>query len=207
MNLLTFSAQLLQDGIVEVGKGLGSFDNDLGSLEKQLIDIEKRHKLELPATPPEFNTGAAIWALKVLYRIMQFMVYREFDEETVVRTLQIPFPYDVNPSSVYGVDLFFTHLQDIHTFSKGLSQNDPLVKCIEHHARNWPLSSVGMGISTEGLQTDSIVSSACLKQVYVDRILKSKDFGRLDRPELVECAKISVGELIEHYPEINTMEL
>lgn len=207
MDLLTFSTQLLQKGVVEIDKKLEPFDDNLGSLKKQLVDFEKRYRLELPANPPEFDTDAAIWALKVLYRIMQFMIYREFDEKTVVETLQMPFPYDVNASSAYSVDLFFMHLHDIYKFSKGLSESDPLVKCIEQSARNWPLSSVGMDIPAEGMQTDAIVSSDCLKQVYVDRILKHKDYSRLDRPELIECAKISVGELFESYPEIKNLEL
>ncbi len=207
MHLLAFTTQLFQTGIVEIDKELSPFDDDPDVLEKLLMDFDSKNRLELPGVPPEFNPKAAVCALKVLYRIMQFMIYREFDEKTVIDTLQTSFPFDVNPSSVYSVDMFFIHLNDTYKFSKGLSKNDPLVGCIKKTGMDWPLSSVGMDIPNEELQTDTIVASPCLKQMYIDRILKQKDFDRLNRPELIECAKISVGGLFDDYPEIKNMEL
>ena len=67
--------------------------------------------------------------------------------------------------------------------------------------RRWPLSSVGVA-NLGTVDPPPFVHHDCLLQLYVDRIIASKDRSRMNDPVVREAIRAAIGLYPELAPEI-----
>lgn len=141
---------------------------------------------------PLFHGEAALWAANYLYRSVQLVMLRNLDE-AAVQGLLMPFPGTVSPEAVLSVDLSFRYLPNLLVLAKGLAPEDVLVKRLQETALQWPFSSVGMNV--EGaMELEVIMSNACLRRAYIDRIIEAKDEKRCNNSLVNEYLKEALGD-------------
>ncbi|MCG2612636.1 hypothetical protein LZZ85_00030 [Terrimonas sp. NA20] len=205
MNLIPFLESLLTNGVVELGHELQlPTEAELDSSHELLFHFYKDDKMEVPATAPGYNRDAAIWAARYLYLSTQLIIDRNADEEVIRRVLD-PFPLEITPSVVYSADLMLRNLPSLIGLAKGLAPADPLVRDMNNTAGNWPLSSVGIEVDHISHE-EIILADACLKQLYIDRIILAKDKKRAVRPSVQQSIFETTGAYTkEIWPDIEIL--
>jgi len=164
---------------------------------QQLLAMDERRRLEMAHEAPTFRTEPGLWAARLVYRICQCLVFRQIPAERIAVDLQEPCPGDPGPSQIYSVDLTLCRLPELLTRAAGISSADPLLIQLQRLAWEWPLSSVGIPLEiTEGgpePELTTIQEQPSLRQLYIDRVLATRDPSRLHNPEVAAAVKDALG--------------
>jgi hypothetical protein len=190
MSALLFVDALLENGRVRVSASRAA-PADLGAAVAAL-DHEVRPELAFDG-PPALDVPVAAWALTILYRGCQSLVYRDIDADAVRDALSHPCPAaEPSPSVCYSADLAFRYLPDLLSLARGVARDDPLVTGLTELARQWPLSSVGVkGLGP--VDVSPFVEHPALLQLYVDRIIERGDRSRLTDVRIIEAVRAALG--------------
>jgi hypothetical protein len=192
MQLSQFIEDLVTKGVVTVSPEVTPFDaQDLQQAETALLQHYPNDSLNMPGTPPAFNSEAGVWAANYLYRAIQLTLLRNLDE-AAVRGLLTPFNGEVTPAAVYSADLSLRYLPTVLELAKGLSPNDVLVVLMKQTATDWPYSSVGMELEN-GVDIDAIMNDASLKYSYIDRIIEARDTNRCNNTQVNDLVAEALG--------------
>jgi hypothetical protein len=201
MSIHSFLSALFNDGRVRVDPLVAPTEEDLQQADELLAAFERQYRDELPGTPPPFARPAARQGAWLLYRVCQFLVFRDLDAETMRRELCHEPDAASSPSVHYAVDLTLRFLPDAVRLARGKASGDPLVTELLRLATHWPLSSVGVS-GVGDVTVDAFVEDPCLRRLYVDRIIARQDLSRLcDERVRAEVAGV-VGSHPELAPEI-----
>ena len=216
--LADFVRQLWEAGQVGV---LDAFAREFSSklrddawLQLQLYASEERPALA--GSPPSVSRPSAEWALLQMYRACSFLVHRTHAAEDMHAALGRELPEAASPDVCYSIDLTFRFLPDLHRLAKSVSASDPLVAVLETWGRQWPLSSVGMIFRPSEDTNASIArepapgnfdltgwwADACLRSVYVDRVILQEDVSRLNDPAVADAVRAAIGLHPEVSPKI-----
>jgi hypothetical protein len=196
-----FLTSLTSEGKVAVGSGQPPAIDE-AALEF-LCHCEEVARAELVGEAPPLSLEVAAWASSVLYQACQFVVCRDMGEPAIVAALKSPCPEARTPSADWSTDLVFRYLPDVYRLAQHLSRNDPLVREIRFLAVSWPLSSVGIP-EVSGLDLDPFWEHPGLRQLYLDRILRTSDLGRLGDPRVDAGVRTALGAHPELAPEFAT---
>jgi hypothetical protein len=194
MSALPFVDALLESGRVRVPSSRAA----PADLEAAVAALDHEVRPGLAFEAPALDAAVASWALTILYRGCQSLVYRDIDADAVRDALSQPCPAaEPSPSVCYSADLAFRYLPDLLALARGVAADDPLVTGLTELARRWPLSSVGVK-GLEGPDVSSFVGDPALLQLYVDRIIERADQSRLTDPRVNEAVRTALGG----YPEL-----
>jgi hypothetical protein len=158
-----------------------------------LVEFEAAWRTGLAFDPPDLDIPAAVWGAVMLHRAVQCLVFRDRGPEEVERILSAPGPEPPAPAVVYSVDLALRFLPDVVRLARAAAPADPLVERLLELGREWPLSSVGVA-GVAAVRVESFIDHPCLRALYVDRIVKSEDIGRLDDARVRQAARAALGE-------------
>ena len=194
MELGTFITGLLNDGTVVVPEEIIPFkQEELEEAGKILQELYEFKLADAPANAPSFSAKAALWAASYLYRTIQFILCRDLGEEKIEEHL-IEFEGEKDARAVYSADLMLNYLHDLIRLSKNLSPDDPLVLKLQKTAADWPFSSAGTQIDADA-NFDIILNDPCLKILFADRIILTKD---LIKARILVLQPI-IGEVLGNY--------
>lgn len=155
---------------------------------------------ELPPAPPPLDIEAAYWGATRLYRACQILAIREAPAELVHEALTEPYESGSGPAVDYAVDQTFQYLPSLFRLVERVAAADPLLDDLKRLGADWPLSSVGMpDVAPAPARTElAFLDHPCLRRLYVDRILETKDASRLSD----ETTRASVRAALGAYPEL-----
>jgi hypothetical protein len=188
-----FIQDIFQQGKVVVDGIVSPFtEEDIQRSIQHLHEYYQRQQQELTGTIPDFHAGAAIWAAGFLYRSIQLVMLRDLGEDAV-NGLLTPYDGGVTPETILSVDLSFRYLPNLMGLAKGLAPEDVLVKRLQEAAIRWPFSSVGMKVEGE-MDIDVIMNNACLRRVYIDRIIETRDKKRCNNVQVNEDIQEALGD-------------
>lgn len=172
-------------------------EGDLEQAREVLVEFEASWRLEFPGAAPEFNSEAARWSSKMLYRAAQSMVFRAIGEDELKAGLAEPCPNGEAAGLHYSVDLAFRFLPDFAVLAHGAASDDPLLALMRDFGRSWPLSSVGMkglgGEAVQQLRLAEVLNHPGLRQLYVDRILTKEDLERARERQTNQAIRAAIG--------------
>jgi hypothetical protein len=173
------------------------------ALEALILETDASWRLELAVAPPALLVPVAVWAALRVYRACQFLVYREIEPEVIEKEFTVSSPAEAGSSSAvcYSADLAFRILPELVAQARGLSDDDPLVANLLKLAREWPLSSVGVGDLGE-IDISPFIEDSCLRRLYVDRIIQRSDLSRLRDPRISAEARAALGAYHQLAPEV-----
>jgi hypothetical protein len=183
---------LFTDGRVRVASLADISDTEGEKIDEALVAFEQNYRRGLPGTPPPIFLSAARWAATVFYRICQFTVFRDLDEETISRALATRCPAGDPPSVHYSVDLTFRFLPDAVKLARGASAEDPLLRHLMRLANEWPLSSVGIA-GMEKFEISSWINDPSLRGLYVDRVIAYREVSRINDPLVRQAVEQALG--------------
>lgn len=201
MPMRAFLVALQESGRVVVARPPESPELEIAGAGEVLLEWDAAARSEAAGTPPPFSAPCALWGAQRLYRAAQAFAFRDLGVEFIRGELERPLPQPVTPGAIWSVDLTLRFLPDLLTLARGLAPDDPLVVTLEQLARDWPLASIGvrgLGPIAPGL----LWGDPSLRAAYVDRVLERRDGSRLSAPEVLEAARVAVGEHRELCPEL-----
>jgi hypothetical protein len=190
---VAFIQSLLEAGRVKVPPG----DEPPDGIHEAIADLDRVARSEAAFGPPALSAPAASWALTIVYRAAQALVFREIDADAVRHMLAVPCPLPPSPSVHYSADLSLRYLPDLLALARGIAPDDPLVAGHTALARAWPLSSVGVAGAGE-VDPSAFLNHPSLRQLYVDRIIERSDASRLAHP----AVRAAVLEAVGAYPSL-----
>src|SRR5215217_4409362 len=173
-------------------------DEDAGDVVLFLEAEYDNECLEYPNIPPFFDAAAAVWAAKTIYHAAQLILYRMHKEEALGSLLPA-YQGAITPSAILSADLCLRFVKVLLTHIKRIDPEDAIIPHLEAHLVSWHYSGIGYQMPVEQLQWDTIHSNACLKQLYIDRIIQTKDKQLATLPMLKEEVLASMGHFINHY--------
>ena len=210
MTVARFVESLFKEGRVRVGESVGrdgqlrqSTADDLQETKAILKEFELSYRADLPGDPPAVSDKALLWGAVTTFYASSFLAYRDAGEDAIRLALSVPCAEASSPSVCYAVDLTLRFLPDLFRLARAASPNDPLVSVLRELAHQWPLSSVGIA-GVEPVDLSSFRDNACLLQLYIDRIIATKDRSRLNEPLICDKIRAAIGLHSELAPELSS---
>ncbi|MCF6314400.1 MAG: hypothetical protein L3J39_18270 [Verrucomicrobiales bacterium] len=183
-----------------------SLPSDLAECSAQtqtvLHDLHRREKANAAYEAPDLLLSSAHQGAVLLYRLGQFLVFREIPAESVTNEIQqLSSSILVDgASAIWSIDLCLRHLPAIYRLAANASTNDPLVASIVAVAARFPLSSVGIPLPESPLPSEilKIHQHPTLSAIYIDRIIATASIDRLG--DVVTRRK--VREALGHFSDL-----
>lgn len=201
MHLSSALQDLLEEGRVRLSAADAFSAEDLHRAEDVLRTFERGYRRDMPCTPPAFSMPAVLWAAEMFYRACQCLAFREIDAAEMIDMLSHQLSGETGAAAHYSVDLTFRLLPDLFQRTKAAARDDPLLQQLQSWANAWPLSSVGIN-GVESGSLEPILDNACLRLLYVDRIIARKDIGRLSDSRVRDAVLEAVGLHEELAPQV-----
>jgi hypothetical protein len=199
VDVVAFWNQLHEHGDVVVERDARL---DPAQLAPAIQTIDAQQRLELAGAAPELILPVAVWAVGVIHRACQFLVYRDIDAEVVKKGLSVPSPSAPSAAVCYSADLALSVLPDLHRQARGLAEDDPLTVGLVAIGRAWPLSSVGMpGIGE--VDVAPFIDHPSLRRLYADRMIHARDVSRLADGRAVAAVREAIGGHPELSPALS----
>jgi hypothetical protein len=203
--LRSFLTSLGESGRAQVDRPDAPLEGLAGEANDVLLAFDAVAQEQLAFTTPAFSLEVARWAAELLYRGCQCLIFRELGEDAVRAAFDFPCPQPLSAGTIYSADLVLRYLPDLTTMARALAERDVLVVELKRVAAAWPLSSVGITqIAANQFDADAveiIMGDACLKQLYVDRVIARRDSGRLEHSVVREAVREAIGLYDELWPE------
>ncbi len=176
---------------------------DRPSAVSELEILYRDDTLRLPGPAPAFDADAALWAAATTAFALQCAVVRDIDAGQVEKSFSRPEPMADSAAAVYSVDLTMRLLPGIVSYAKSISRDDPLNVQLKRLCIAWPLSSVGAGeIPTPDIS--SLLNNETIMRLYVDRIIASNDYNRVEHPQVAARVREALGLYPELAPAMQT---
>ena len=193
MSISNFLEDLEKHGRVKVPDGHEPNDVERAAMRSFLLARDREVRMNFPQGAPELNEAACEWAALQLYRACQFLVCRDVSADIIEEILEKDYDeVEIDASIIYSVDLYFVYLKDLIDMAAGISEDDQLVKSLIVLAEKWPFSAVGIDCKQNG-SIETIFADSCLKQVYLERIIKHNDFNCIENQDVLDAVKSSLG--------------
>jgi hypothetical protein len=195
--MLEFVRSLLEEGRVRVGPS----PELPGGIDAAVLELDRASRPHMAFAPPTLLSSAARWALVMLYRGSQALVYREIEPAAVHACLSEPCPMATSADVCYSVDLALRFLPDLINLARGIARQDPLTEGLMVLAKSWPLSSVGVPDLGE-LDPGAFIDHRSLRQLYVDRVIGRADLSRLNDLRTRTAVREALGAFPELAPRV-----
>jgi len=166
----------------------------------------ERESVNYPFLVPEFNGTAALWASKIVYFSAQLLLYREH-KVSALPDLLPNYSGTIDASAVLSADICLRFLPQIRDELKRIDAADAILPILEHHLQQFHFSAVGFDLDKEVIDVTPFFTDACLKQLYLDRIVSRKAYKLAEQPEINVCLLANFGAYKkEFWNELKTID-
>lgn len=145
--------------------------------EKQVLELLENHynreSIGYPNIPPPFEKEAAIWSSKILFYATQLVMYREHSGHSLANFFP-RFNHPKSTAAILTADLSLRYLPSILKYLEQIDIEDELIQILHKILTEWHYSGLLSDMKLEPANLESMMEDNCLKQLYVDRIIKHK---------------------------------
>lgn len=167
----------------------------------------EREAVNYPFLVPVFNSKAALWASKIVYFSAQLLLYRE-NKVSELNNFLPNYSGTIDVSAILSADICLRFLPQIRNELKRIDSEDAILPILEHHLQQFHFSAVGFDLDKETIDVKQIFTDACLKQLYLDRIVSRKAYKLAEQPEINACLLANFGDYKkEFWNELKTIDI
>jgi hypothetical protein len=166
---------VLNNNIFEIG------DAEKKQAQQFLQKEYEREALSFPYVAPPFDASAALYAAITTYQLAQLLLYRQQRPEEVLMLLQ-PYPEKITAGAMLSADLTFRFLPDFFYQFKAIDFEDPVLPFVLTLCEHWHYAAIRMEQDVSNLDFSMVQADACLMQLYIDRIIESKNIALAHLP-------------------------
>lgn len=154
--------------------------------------------LEYPFTAPTYDAAAALWAARTFCFAAQLIIYRKTSGKDLLALLP-SYEGTITAEAMLSADLCLRFLPEILIKAKEIDPEDMIIPILEGHLKQWHYSAIGFPLETEMLDLEVVLGNKCLKQLYVDRIIRNKSKSLAKIPTLTEQVIASMGDYASYF--------
>lgn len=152
----------------------------------------QKESIDYPHKAPSFDSNAALWGAKTLYHSAQLVLYRENKDADLEKIIP-DFSGKITPNSMLSADLCLRFIPEILAQLKLIDVEDKLIEVLEKILEKWHYSGISYEIPIENLDFITILSDACLRQLYLNRIIDCKNIKLATHPALQKHLIANLG--------------
>ncbi|MTH15537.1 hypothetical protein [Flavobacterium sp. LC2016-01] len=153
----------------------------------------EKEVLEYPGIAPNFNSGAALWAARMVYLATQLLLHREHKMKDVKELLSF-YIGAVDASAIISADLCLRFLPQIIAEIRKIDPEDLVIDILEKHLIQFHYSAIGSDLDTENINFDAVAANDCLLQLYIDRIVQRKSIKWAQSDFIKKQLEIGFGD-------------
>lgn len=146
--------------------------------EKEVVeflqDEYEKEKLNYPFQAPPYDASAALWASEIVYFATQLLLNRQ-DTLDKIDNLFPFYNKPVTDSVLLSADLCLRFLPQLIVQLKHMDADDEIIPVLEQILIQFPYSCIGYEIDIETIGLNTVLSNACLSQLFLDRVVEKKD--------------------------------
>ncbi|MES2514465.1 MAG: hypothetical protein V4580_09980 [Bacteroidota bacterium] len=187
-----------QEEVMLYGNIMLISDEDAKHVTAFLKSEYQKEIIDHPFKAPAFDDAAALWAAKTVYISAQLMLYRE-NKGTDLELLLPAFQKEAHASEIMSADLCLRFLPDILVHLKLIDPEDILIPILENFLNSWHYSGVTYPLKTTDMNFSAISANACLQQLYVNRIIQSKNTSLAKLPAFEKHIAAALGLYTTHF--------
>ena len=174
--------------------GVGEIpDAEIGAVADYLERDYERECLDYPGDPPEFDQAAALWSARVVYHAAQLLLNRHHVKQDLGYLLA-PFEGDMTEGAILSADICLRFLPDVVAKARKIDPDDDLILLLEILMGYWPYSNLGLKQIPKEDDLGLISGSACLRQLYADRVIALRVLEATENPMVKAWVITSLGE-------------
>ena len=173
-------------------------EKEKGEVVEFLETEYQKESLNFPYQAPSFDPEAALWSAIAVYRAAQLILYRENKEADLALLLQ-DFSKEMTTSAILSADLCLRFMGDMLEQLKLIDSEDPLIELLENLLSKWHYSAIHYPLEKSSLDFETIKENKCLHQLYVNRIIDSRNMALAKHPACIELVRASLGMFAEEF--------
>ena len=148
--------------------------------------------LNFPYDPPPFEENAAIWAAKTIYLTGQLIVYRQQNEQELIK--QLPeFNQPVTAGSILSADLCLRFLPDLKKILHKFDPDDSIIPILDRILHRFPYTAIGTPLFPNDTELVPITTDPCMLQLYTDRVIARNDLKKALHPLIKPSVQAALG--------------
>ncbi len=157
---------------------------DLMQAGQILAQIHEEEQLDTPKDRINFDTNAALWAARFLYRAVQITLLRGLDEGIIKKELKL-YTGTIDAASICSADLCLRYLFDLVKLTRGLAPGDILLSYLVKIAGQWPYSAIAWAKLPNKEQLFDILKHEGLRLLFLERLIERKAYTEIERLQLI----------------------
>lgn len=141
----------------------------------------EKERLEFLSEQIKYNSEAAVWAAKVLYRSAQLYLIRKDTDKNLDKLIP-PFTSKTDISAILSADLSLRFLPQIISALKDADSEDPLIKMLEKIVTQFHYSAVGSDLEFDKINWEEELQDKTYRKLYLERIVEKKAYKLAEIP-------------------------
>lgn len=152
----------------------------------------QKESIDYPHKAPSFDSNAALWGAKTLYHSAQLVLYRE-NKDADLEQIIPNYSGAITPNAMLSADLCLRFIPGILMQLNLIDAEDKLIDVLEKILEKWHYSGIAHEIPTESVDFTTILSDACVLQLYLNRVIEYKNLKLATHPALQKHLIANLG--------------
>ena len=158
----------------------------------------EREAVGYPGTSPAWDAAAAGWAIKIVFHAAQLLLYRSHEAEALTYYFT-SFDHPKTAAAIVSADSCLRYLPSILRQLESIDVEDELIPILQEVLREWHYTGLLVNSPPEAENLATILENECLRQLYVDRIIETKNHEMAARTQVQGLVRAAMGGHPEAY--------
>ena len=166
--------------------------SELTTVLRLLRDRYEQEATGYRGTPPPWDEAAAEWSAKVVFHAGQLILYRQHEGDELSDYFPI-FPGPITPAAQLSADICLRYLPALLQHLDAIHPDDELIEILRQLLGQWPYTGLLANPSEAPNNLSLVLKDDCLRQLFVDRVIATKNEAVAERPEVQPHITAALG--------------
>ena len=191
--------QLLETGTLTLH---GRIDEVPAADMRVVLEVLKerfeREATGYPGPPLKWDAIAAGWSVKVVFYAVQLLLYRSHDVDDLAYYFA-GLGQPKTAAAIASADICLRYLPSILRQLEAIDVEDVLIPILQGVLHKWHYTGLLAGLTPDPKNLEAILEDESLMQLYVDRVIETKNRAAAALPELSGSIVGALGNHAEVY--------
>ena len=171
---------------------------DMQAVLELLEERFEREAIGYPGPPLKWDAVAAGWSVKVIFYAAQLLLYRSHDVDDLAYYFA-GLGQPKTAAAIASADICLRYLPSILRQLEAIDVEDVLIPILQGVLHEWHYTGLLAGLTPDPKNLEAILEDESLTQLYVDRVIETKNRAAAALPELSGSIVGALGNHAEVY--------